>query len=167
MIEREAWWAGASVHSGTIPSKTLRHAILYLTGFNERSFYGRDYRLREHITRDDIGNRVRMIVAARPSTFGRNSTGIALQHFDGTARFLDPHTVEMNDASERTTVRGDYVLIACGTRPAQSPAISRRWAAHSRHRPTPRAPLIRTSAASRPFRFPARNHHRRWGNHRS
>jgi len=45
VIER-AMVGGASVHSGTIPSKTLRDAILYVTGFNERSFYGRDYRLR-------------------------------------------------------------------------------------------------------------------------
>src|SRR5882672_12297549 len=46
VIER-AMVGGASVHSGTIPSKVLRDAILYVTGFNERSFYGQDYRLRE------------------------------------------------------------------------------------------------------------------------
>jgi NAD(P) transhydrogenase len=62
VIERDGMLGGASVHTGTIPSKTLRHAVLYLTGFNERAFYGRDYRLRERITRDEIGNRVRMIV---------------------------------------------------------------------------------------------------------
>jgi NAD(P) transhydrogenase len=42
VIERDSMVGGASVHSGTIPSKTLRHAVLYVTGFNERAFYGRD-----------------------------------------------------------------------------------------------------------------------------
>src|ERR1700739_902806 len=61
VIERAGMVGGTSVHSGTVPSKTLRDAILYLTGFNERAFYGQDYRLREHIGRDEIANRVRTI----------------------------------------------------------------------------------------------------------
>src|SRR6267142_4690877 len=64
VIER-AMVGGASVHSGTIPSKTLRDAILYVTGFNERSFYGEDYRLRERISREEIATRVRMIIRNR------------------------------------------------------------------------------------------------------
>ena len=54
VIERAGMIGGASVHSGTIPSKTVRDAVLYLTGFNERAFYGQDYRLREHISRGEI-----------------------------------------------------------------------------------------------------------------
>ncbi len=115
---------GVSVHSGTIPSKTLRDAILYLTGFNERSFYGQDYRLRERISSEEIASRVRMIVTRETnlvrSQFNRNRVA----ELDGTARFLEPHTLEIASSGGRTTiVRGDYVLIACGTRPAQSPSI--------------------------------------------
>ena len=54
VIERAGMVGGVSVHSGTIPSKTLRDAILYLTGFNERSFYGQDYRLRDRISSEEI-----------------------------------------------------------------------------------------------------------------
>ncbi len=124
VIERAGMVGGVSVHSGTIPSKTLRDAILYLTGFNERSFYGQDYRLRERISSEEIGSRVRMIVTRETnlvrSQFNRNRVA----ELDGTARFLDPHTLEIASSGGRTTiVRGDYVLIACGTRPAQSPSI--------------------------------------------
>ena len=123
VIEREGMVGGASVHSGTIPSKTLRHAVLYLTGFNERAFYGPDYRLRERITRDEISNRVRMIVTREThhvqAQFNRNR--VAELH--GPAQFLDPHTLQITDTNGNTTVRGDYVLIACGTRPARSPSI--------------------------------------------
>src|SRR2546426_5565270 len=123
VIER-AMVGGASVHTGTIPSKVLRDAILYVTGFNERSFYGQDYRLRERISREEIATRVRMIVTRETqlvrSQFNRNRVA----ELDGTGRFLDPHTLEItNPGGMTTTVRGDYVLIACGTRPAQSASI--------------------------------------------
>ena len=58
VIERAGMVGGVSVHSGTIPSKTARDAVLYLTGFNERAFYGQDYRLREQIKREEIDSRV-------------------------------------------------------------------------------------------------------------
>ncbi len=124
VIERAGMVGGVSVHSGTIPSKTVRDAVLYLTGFNERAFYGQDYRLREQIKRDEIDSRVRTIVTREThlvrSQFSRNRVG----EIDGTGRFLDPHTVEITGPSgTTTTVRGDHILIACGTRPAQSPSI--------------------------------------------
>jgi NAD(P) transhydrogenase len=114
---------GASVHTGTIPSKTLRNAVLYLTGFNERAFYGRDYRLRERITRDEIGNRVRMIVTRETDHVRAQFSHNRVAQLNGTAQFLDPHTLQVTEAIGATTVRGDYVLIACGTRPARSPSI--------------------------------------------
>lgn len=124
VIERAGMVGGTSVHSGTVPSKTLRDAILYLTGFNERAFYGQDYRLRERMNRDEIASRVRVIVTREThlvrSQFNRNRVA----ELDGTGRFLGPHTLEVTSAEGRTTtVRGEYVLIACGARPAQSPSI--------------------------------------------
>jgi NAD(P) transhydrogenase len=124
VIERAGMIGGASVHSGTIPSKTVRDAVLYLTGFNERAFYGQDYRLREHISRDEIASRVRTIVTREThlvrSQFSRNH----VVELDGTGRFLDSHTLEITSASGTTTVvQGNYILIACGTRPAQSASI--------------------------------------------
>jgi NAD(P) transhydrogenase len=123
VLERDGMVGGASVHSGTIPSKTLRHAVLYVTGFNERAFYGRDYHLRERISREEISSRVRMIVTREThlvqAQFNRN--GVAELH--GTAQFLDAHTLQITGANENLTVRGDYILIACGTRPARSPSV--------------------------------------------
>src|ERR1700730_12186207 len=124
VIERDGMLGGVSVHSGTIPSKTVRDAVLYLTGFNERAFYGQEYRLREQINREEIASRVRTIVTREThlirSQFSRNRVG----EIDGTGRFLDSHAVEITSPSgTATTARGDYILIACGTRPAQSPSI--------------------------------------------
>src|SRR5882724_11417693 len=113
VIERAGMVGGVSVHSGTIPSKTLRDAILYLTGFNERAFYGQDYRLRERINKEEIASRVQMIVAREThlvrSQFNRNR----IAEIYGIARFLDPNTVEITSpGAPTTTINGNYVLIA-------------------------------------------------------
>ena len=96
VIERAGLVGGVSVHSGTVPSKTLRDAILYLTGFNERAFYGQDYRLRDRINGDEIASRLRLIVTREThlvrSQFNRNRVA----ELDGTGRFLDPHTLEIS-----------------------------------------------------------------------
>ncbi|HEY6852340.1 MAG TPA: Si-specific NAD(P)(+) transhydrogenase [Terracidiphilus sp.] len=123
VVERDGMMGGVSVHSGTIPSKTLREAVLYLTGFSERTFYGRDYRLRNRISMEELASRVQMIVRRETqlvrSQFNRNR----IAELDGTARFLDANTLEITNGRERTTIRGDHVLIACGTRPARNPLI--------------------------------------------
>jgi NAD(P) transhydrogenase len=124
VIERDGMVGGTSVHSGTIPSKTLRHAVLYLTGFNERAFYGRDYRLREHISSEEIASRVQMIVRRETQVVRAQFNRNRIAALDGAARFLDPHTVEITNGDQATVVRGDYVLIACGTRPARSRSIA-------------------------------------------
>lgn len=123
VIERDGMVGGASVHTGTIPSKTLRLAVLYLTGFTERAFYGPDYHLRDRITRQDIATRVRLIVDRETQQVRAQFYRNRIEQFDGTALFLDAHTVEIVNGTGMTTIQGDYVLIACGTRPARSPSI--------------------------------------------
>jgi NAD(P) transhydrogenase len=124
VVERAGMVGGVSVHSGTIPSKTLRDSILYLTGFTERAFYGQDYRLRERVSREEITSRIRMIVTREnhlvQSQFNRNR----IAELDGTGRFLDPHTVEIaSPGGTSKTVRATYILVASGTRPAQNRSI--------------------------------------------
>src|SRR5215469_2710300 len=62
VVERKQMLGGVSVHTGTIPSKTLREAVLYLTGFRQRSFYGRDYVLKEDISVQDLSFRVQTAI---------------------------------------------------------------------------------------------------------
>jgi len=124
VVDRKEMVGGVCLHTGTIPSKTLREAILYLTGFQERSFYGRDYTLRNEITVADLAFRVQKVMAKEMEVvraqLGRNRVAI----LSGSARFLDPHTVAVTSAEGETTrVTAEKVLIACGTRPAQNAAV--------------------------------------------
>ena len=62
LIDRLDRLGGASVHTSTLPSKTLREAVLYLTGYQQRSFYGRNYQVKDHIVAADLGSRVTMVI---------------------------------------------------------------------------------------------------------
>ena len=116
---------GVCLHTGTIPSKTLREAILYLSGFRERTFYGRDYAVSKDIT--VRRPRLPRPEGARPRDRGRPRAAQPQPRrdaFSGSARFVDPHTLEIDvDRRDGDASRADHVLIACGTRPAHSDTV--------------------------------------------
>ena len=60
IIERSDQVGGVSVHTGTVPSKTLREAALYLSGWRQRAFYGSTYRLKQDLCAQDLLRRVDM-----------------------------------------------------------------------------------------------------------
>ena len=123
IVDRRAMAGGSSLHRGTIPSKTLREAIIYLTGIRQRSFYGVDYRERDHIDMRDLTARVRPVLeretAVVRAQLERN--GIAL--IDGLARFIDPCRLEVETENGTKQLSAEHILIACGTRPANSPGV--------------------------------------------
>jgi NAD(P) transhydrogenase len=123
VIDRKGMIGGVSLHTGTIPSKTLREAILYMTGFRQRAFYGGDYTLKERIGKEDLSARVRMVQERELEVvrhqFRRNEV-IVIQ---GSAQFLDPHTIRVSTESGDISLAAEKVLIACGTRPARNSMI--------------------------------------------
>lgn len=123
VVERGGMLGGVSVHTGTIPSKTFREAVLYLTGFTQRSFYGPAYRLREHITKQDIISRVQAIVERETEIVRTQFQRNRIAQLDGTASFVDPHTLAIARPQGAVQISAGHVLIACGSRPARDGAI--------------------------------------------
>ncbi len=123
IIERTGMIGGVSVHTGTIPSKTVREAIFQLSGLAGSALYGGGSRSRADISVEHVSSRVKAIVARETEVICAQlkRNGIAL--YQGNALFLDPHTVEVQGDGEAITVNGSKILIACGTRPAHSPDI--------------------------------------------
>jgi len=123
IIDRAVMIGGVSVHTGTIPSKTVREAIFQLTGFAVKALYGNGRRNRGEISVQDVSSRVNAIVARETEVIRAQlkRNGIAIHQ--GSGHFLDPHTVEVQGDGEGTTVKAGKILIACGTRPAHSPEI--------------------------------------------
>ncbi|HXL43213.1 MAG TPA: Si-specific NAD(P)(+) transhydrogenase [Gaiellaceae bacterium] len=107
---------GVSVNRGTIPSKTLREAVIYLTGISQRAVYGDSYRLKEDITVEDLGLRTRQVVE-REVDIVRNQLARNRVHvINGIARFVDPHTMAISGGEERR-ISAEKIVIATGTRP--------------------------------------------------
>jgi len=63
VIERKAVVGGVSVNTGPIPSKTFREAVLDLSGFRGRTFYGASYTVKANITIDDLLQRTGQVIA--------------------------------------------------------------------------------------------------------
>ena len=123
IIDREAMIGGVCLHTGTIPSKTLREAILYLTGFRQRAFYGRDYKLKQEISVADLASRVDMVRRREKQVINQQLSRNGVAILTGTARFVAPHCLQVEKGGEATLIAADHVLIACGTRPAHAADI--------------------------------------------
>jgi NAD(P) transhydrogenase len=120
VIDDAAMLGGVCLHTGTIPSKTLREAVLYLTGMRQRAFYGEEFREVERIRPQDLAMRVREVVERQRDVIHDQLERNDVAHLDGHARFLDAHTLVVEGGTAAgTTVTADHVLIASGTRPAR------------------------------------------------
>jgi NAD(P) transhydrogenase len=125
IIDRPNMLGGVCVNTGTIPSKTLREAVLYLTGLNQREMYGQSYRVKDEITIADLAARTQHVVGREGdvvrSQLARNRVTI----LTGTARFSGPNTVEVDDGAGRgRQVSAENVVIATGTRPARPASVA-------------------------------------------
>jgi NAD(P) transhydrogenase len=119
VVDRREMTGGVCVHTGTIPSKTLREAILYLSGFRQRTFYGKDYVVSDRISARDLAHRVQRVVEREVEVIHNQLRRNGVTSIVGTARFVDPHTVEITPESSRAVqTSAEHFLIACGTRSA-------------------------------------------------
>ncbi|MBV8857562.1 MAG: Si-specific NAD(P)(+) transhydrogenase [Acidobacteria bacterium] len=123
IVDRRERLGGMALHIGTIPSKTLREAVLYLTGYRQRAFYGRDYKLKEEISSADLMERVSTVVNREAAVIREQLKRNGVRMLDGTARFTSPHTLEVEGRHETQTVEADHVLIASGSRAARPSVI--------------------------------------------
>ena len=121
LVERRQL-GGVSVNSGTIPSKTLRETIVYLTGMSQRSTYGQSYRVKDEITMEDLGLRTRQVIEREVDVVRHQLMRNHVQVLVGNARFVDPHTVAVSCSDERT-VTADTIVLAPGTRPARPASV--------------------------------------------
>lgn len=118
VIEKRNAVGGVTVHTGTIPSKTLRETVLNLSGWRERAFYGRSYRVKQDITVDDLKERLNMTLLHEVDTLENQFTRNKVNIVHGSAYFLDDHAIEVKlDSGELQQYRAERILIATGTHP--------------------------------------------------
>jgi NAD(P) transhydrogenase len=118
VVEKGRRVGGASVHTGTIPSKTLRETVLNLSGWRERGFYGRSYRVKQDIEASDLLSRLRKTLDHEVEVLEHQFNRNAVKTARGEGRFVGPHEIEVTDEAGETRVyTANNILVACGTRP--------------------------------------------------
>ena len=119
VVERSLAVGGASLHTGTLPSKTLRETALYLTGFRRRELYGMSVRLDRKKSLRQLVGRLRSVTERQTSQVSRNLKRHGIALVQGSARFEDPHTVCVLDGQGEPARRlsADFFLIATGSSP--------------------------------------------------
>jgi NAD(P) transhydrogenase len=119
LIERLQVLGGFCLHTGTIPSKTLREAVLYFTGYSLHSIYGSSYRLKDRITMEDLTFRVHHVIGQELHAISTQMRRSNVDLYYGTARFESPHTIRVEGRHTITRLRGEKLIIAVGSKPAR------------------------------------------------
>ena len=120
LVEARTVVGGVCLNTGTIPSKTMREAVLHLSGYNYRAIYGTNYRIKEKITMADLAFRVQSVIKneldVTEAQLSRN--GIDVVH--GIGSFIDPHQILVHGPQNETTLEAEHIIVAVGTKPATS-----------------------------------------------
>ncbi|HYQ16102.1 MAG TPA: Si-specific NAD(P)(+) transhydrogenase [Polyangiaceae bacterium] len=117
VIEREPEPGGAAVHTGTLPSKTLRETALYLSGHRARALYGVAVELDAQATVPHLMSRKNAIASAEARSFRQNFERHHITYLHGRGQFVDEHTIQITSSTDTRRIHGDYVLIATGSKP--------------------------------------------------
>ncbi len=124
IVDKNFLIGGVSLHTGTIPSKTLREAVLYLSGWRQRGFYGRSYRVKQYITAEDLTQRLDQTIRGQVETLQHQLFRNYVDVIGGAASFTDPHTLLIaTDNGETREIRAEKIVIATGTTPVHPPHI--------------------------------------------
>ncbi len=118
IVERREIVGGVTAHTGTIPSKTLREAVLYLAGWREKGIYGRSHRVKADITAGDLLERLHLTVRQEIEIIRHQLARNGVRVIYGCAEFLDANRVRVTDARGHAAEYGArQVVIATGTNP--------------------------------------------------
>jgi NAD(P) transhydrogenase len=124
LVEKREVVGGACINTGTIPSKSMREAVMHLSGYQYQSIYGMNYRVKENITIADLSFRVQHVVKTEVDVTQAQLSRNGVDVLYGAASFTDPHRVQVNSArGQSDDYEAGIIIVATGTRPAESPTV--------------------------------------------
>jgi NAD(P) transhydrogenase len=124
VVEKAAMVGGVCINTGTIPSKTMREAVLHLSGFYDQAFYGANYHAKENITMSDLSFRVNRVIENEAAVLGDQLRRNGIDLFHGIGKFTDPHHIRVENSTGYSELEGAFVVIATGTKPATNPKVA-------------------------------------------
>ncbi|MBS1855074.1 MAG: Si-specific NAD(P)(+) transhydrogenase [Acidobacteria bacterium] len=123
VIEQREIVGGACINTGTIPSKTMREAVMHLSGFQYQGIYGINYHVKEKIAMADLGFRVNQVVKTEVDVTQAQLARNGVEVIFGRASFVDSTHVRVENSRGISDFEAQTIIVAVGTRPAVSPTV--------------------------------------------
>lgn len=124
LIERRSVVGGVCINTGTIPSKTMREAVLHLSGYNYQNIYGVNYRVKDKITISDLAFRVQHVIKTEIDVTMAQLSRNNVELISGVGSFVDPHHLHVDSSlGHGGDFEAETIIIAAGTKPASSPKV--------------------------------------------
>jgi len=123
VVEKRTPIGGACINTGTIPSKTMREAVLHLSGFYEKNFYGTNYNLKENITMADLNFRIQHVIENEAGVVQNQLKRNGVDVVHGVAQFVDPTHLRVENTTGYSEFETEYTVIATGTKPATNAKV--------------------------------------------
>ncbi|MDZ4857527.1 MAG: Si-specific NAD(P)(+) transhydrogenase [Candidatus Hydrogenedentes bacterium] len=123
VAEKRSIVGGVCTNFGTIPSKTLREAILHLSGYRHRNVYGRSYAVKRRVTFGELRTRINNVIQHEVEVARDRMMRTGVEIIAGTARFEAPHIVQINSDSTTMSIEAAKIIIAAGTVPYRADRV--------------------------------------------
>ncbi len=123
LIEKLEVIGGTAINTGTIPSKTIREAVLHLSGYQYQSIYGLNYRVKEQITMADLSFRALNVIKTEIDVIRAQLSRNGIEVITGIASFADPHHMQVTNSRGQSEFEANHIILATGTKPAVSPLV--------------------------------------------
>src|SRR5215210_3994649 len=123
LVERREMVGGACINTGTIPSKTMREAVMHLSGYRYQGVYGMNYRVKDKITMADLSFRVQHVIKTEVDVTQAQLSRNEVEVISGAANFIDPTHIRVTSSRGQSECEGAMIVIATGTKPAESSTV--------------------------------------------
>ena len=123
VVEKQTTVGGVCINTGTIPSKTMREAVLHLSGFYDQAFYGANYHVKENITMSDLSFRVTRVIEGEAAVLQDQLKRNGVDLYHGIGSFTDPRHIRVQNNTGYSELESEYVVLAVGTKPSANPKV--------------------------------------------
>jgi NAD(P) transhydrogenase len=123
VVEQREIVGGACINTGTIPSKTMREAVMHLSGFQFQGIYGINYHVKEKITMADLGFRVNQVIKTEADVTQAQLARNGIEVLNARASFIDSTHVRTENSRGQADLEAPIIIIATGTKPAVSDKV--------------------------------------------
>jgi NAD(P) transhydrogenase len=123
LIEKREVIGGVCINTGTIPSKTMREAVIHFSGFHYQAIYGMNYRVKEKVSMADLSFRVQHVIRTEIDVTQAQLSRNNIEMLTGQASFVDPTHIDVENSRGKSRIEAAFIIIGVGTKPAASTKV--------------------------------------------